>query len=141
MADLRATYPTAYLAELESRDKTKWLSELKELAPERSAAESARAAEAEAARRAEAEAAEAARVAEHERADAQKEAARQADQDAKVIAFVEQLDLEIASLPGASAAEYTSDVPSINMGLVLLGAWAAPCPASCDVGPLGLLPA
>ena len=128
MAELRATDPTAYLAALESRDKTKWLAELKELAPERFAAESAKAAEAEAARKAEADAAEAARIAEQERAAALKqaeaEAARQADQDAKVAAYVEQLDREIASLPGVSAAKYTSDVPSINTGLILLGTWA-----------------
>lgn len=128
MAELRATDPTAYLAALETRDKTKWLAELKELAPERFVAESAKAAEAEAARKAEADAAEAARVAEQERAAAQKqaeaEAARQADQDAKVAAYVEQLDREIASLPGVSAANYTSDVPSINTGLILLGTWA-----------------
>lgn len=128
MAELRTTDPTAYLAALETRDRTKWLIELKELAPERFAAERARAAEAEAARKAEADAAEATRVAEQERAAARKqaeaEAAHQADQDARVAAYVEQLDREIASLPGVSASKYTGDVNSITTGLILLGAWA-----------------
>ncbi|WP_417264540.1 hypothetical protein [Celeribacter sp.] len=128
MAELRATDPTAYLAALEARDKTKWLAELAELAPERFAAESAKAAEAEAARKAESDAAEAARIAEQERVAAKKqaeaEAAHQADQEAKIAAYIEQLDREIASLPGVSPANYTSDVQSINIGLVLLGTWA-----------------
>lgn len=128
MAELRATDPTAYLATLESRDKPKWLAELKELAPERFATETAKAAEAEAARKAEADATEAARAAEQERAAARKlaeaEAARQADQDAKIATYVEQLDREIASLPGVSVVKYTSDVSSINTGLILLGTWA-----------------
>lgn len=128
LADLRATDPSTYLAALEGRDQTKWLSELEELDPERYAEETAKIAEAEAARRAEVEGAEAARKAEAEAAAAARatEAAaeRQAEQAAKVAAHIEQLDREIASIPGVQASKYTGDVTTINTGLLLIGAWA-----------------
>ncbi|MHC0054931.1 hypothetical protein [Actibacterium sp. D379-3] len=128
MADLRETDPTAYLASIETRDQVKWLSELKELAPERYAAEAAKIAEAEATRKAEADAAEAAQKAEAEAAAAARaaEAAteRQAEQEAKLTEYIEQLDREIASIPGIQASKYTEDVSSINIGLLLIGTWA-----------------
>lgn len=128
LADLRATDPAAYLAELEDRDQTKWLSELEDLAPERYAIEAAKVAEAEAARKAEVEAADAARKAEAEAAAAARAeevaATRQAEQAAKVASYIEQLDREIASIPGVQASKYTGDVATINTGLLLIGAWA-----------------
>lgn len=126
--DLRETNPTAYLASIEARDQAKWLSELKELAPERYAAEAAKIAAAEATRKAETEAAEAAQKAEAEAAAAVRaaEAAteRQAEQEAKLTEYIEQLDREIASIPGIHASKYTEDVSSINIGLLLIGTWA-----------------
>lgn len=128
LADLRATDPAAYLTALEGRDQAKWLSELEELDPERYTEETAKIAEAEAARKAEAEAAEAARKAEAEAAAAARatEAAteREAEQAAKVAAYIEQLDREIASVPGVQATKYTGDATTINTGLLLIGAWA-----------------
>ncbi|WP_209833796.1 hypothetical protein [Ruegeria sp. HKCCE3926] len=129
--DLRATDPIAYLAELEFRDQSKWLSELKELAPERYAQEQAKTAEAEAAAKAEAEAAEAARKSEAEAEAAERAAQaaqaaqeRQAEQESKVRTHIEQLDREIVSIPTVQASKYTSDVSTINTGLLLIGAWA-----------------
>lgn len=95
-AELRETNPTAYLEALESRDKDKWLAELEELAPERYKKEAAKA-----------------------------EAKRQAEQEAEIAAYIAQLDREIASIPGLQATKYTKDMRSINMGLVILAAWAA----------------
>ena len=120
LADLRETDPTAYLASIETRDQVKWLSELKELAPERYAAEAAKIAAAEATRKAEAEEAEAAAAA---RA-AETATERQAEQEAKITEYIEQLDREIASIPGIQASKYTEDVSSINIGLLLIGTWA-----------------
>lgn len=139
LAEMRETDPIAYLAALESRDQEKWFSELKVLDPERYAAEAATIAEAEearkaeaqvadAARQAEAEAAEAVRVAEQERAQAERrveaEEKRAMQQQTKLTEYIEQLDREIASIPGVSASKYTEDVSNINIGLLLIGAWA-----------------
>lgn len=128
LADLREADPTAYLALIETRDQEKWLSELKQLAPKRYAAEVAKIAEAEAARKAEAEAAKAARAAEQDRVEAERrteaEAQRQAEQEEKITKYIEQLDREIASIPGVQASKYTEDISSINIGLLLIGTWA-----------------
>lgn len=128
LADLRETDPTAYLAELERKDQTHWLAELEQLAPERHAIETVKIAEAETARQAEATAAEAVRAAEQERTEATQRAEaaalRAAEEGAKVVAYIEQLDREIASIPSVQASKYTSDVTSINTGLLLIGAWA-----------------
>ncbi len=129
LADLRETDPTAYLASIETRDPAKWLSELKELAPDRYTAEAAKAAEAEAKRTAEAEATELAQKAEAEAAvaarAAEAEAERQAELEAKLNEYIEQLEREIASIPSIQASKYTEDVSSINVGLLLIGAWAS----------------
>ncbi|MDD9709715.1 hypothetical protein PVW53_14020 [Seohaeicola sp. SP36] len=128
IAELRAADPTAYLTQLEVRDRAKWILELEELDPERYAIEKARIAELEAKRRAETEAAEARIKAEAEAAAAERraeaEAKRQAGQVVKVSAYIEQLDREIASIPGVKASKYTGDIAGINTGLVLIGAWA-----------------
>lgn len=128
LAGLRETDPTAYLAELEDKNQTQWLSELEQLAPERHAAEAEKIAEAEAARQAEAVAAEATRAAQQERAEAAQRAetaaARAAEEEAKVTAYIEQLDREIAAIPRVQASKYTEDVTTINTGLLLIGAWS-----------------
>ncbi|MCD1626312.1 hypothetical protein K7H22_09945 [Seohaeicola saemankumensis] len=128
MVSLRETDPTAYLAALESQDQTKWLAELEQLAPERYALEVSKIEEEEAARIAEDAIAEAARAAEREQAQVElraKDAERRAvEQRTKLVEHIEQLDREIASIPGISASKYTDDVSNINVGLLLMGAWA-----------------
>lgn len=109
LAELRASDPAAYLTELRKKDEGQWLSELAVLDPEQHEAERA-------ARDAEARA-----VAETREAEA---AARQAEeQAAKVTSYVEQIDRELADLPGVNAANYTASVDGINMAIILMGAW------------------
>lgn len=128
LAEIRETDPVAYLAALESRDQDKWLSELRELDPERYAFEAAKNEEEEAARNAEAAVAEAARIAEQERAEAvrraEAEEKRAVQQQTKLTEYIEQLGREITSIPGVQTSKYTEDVSSINIGLLLIGTWA-----------------
>jgi hypothetical protein len=51
-------------------------------------------------------------------------ALRETEEEAKVTAYIEQLDREIASIPSVQASNYTEDITSINTGLLLIGAWA-----------------
>lgn len=128
LAEMRNTDPAAYLATLEKRDPEKWLSELRDLDPDRYSVEAAMVEEAEAARKAEAEIAEATRLAEQEQTQATRraeaEVQRAAEQQARLTEYIEQLDREIASLPSIQGSKYTGDVSSVNLGLLLIGAWA-----------------
>ncbi len=103
---LKENNPDEYLRSLKDTDQDRWMSELAEIDPEQHAAEKARIAEEEARRVAE--------VA----------AAREAEEQARIDSYVEQLDREIASIPGIRASKYTEDVASINTGLIVIGAWA-----------------
>lgn len=109
LAELRASDPAAYLAELRKKDEGQWLSELAVLDPEQHQAERA-------ARDAETRAAA-------ETREAEAAARRAEEQAAKVTSYVEQIDRELAALPGASAANYTASVDGINMAIILMGAW------------------
>jgi len=68
------------------------------------------------------------RAAEQERIEtaqrAESAALREAEEVAKVSAYIEQLDREIASIPSVQASKYTEDITTINTGLLLIGAWA-----------------
>lgn len=55
---------------------------------------------------------------------AETETQRAAEALNKVTSHIEQLDREIASMPDVQASSYTSDVASINTGLLLIGAWS-----------------
>lgn len=55
---------------------------------------------------------------------AEAETHRAAEALNKVTAHIEQLDREIASIADVQASSYTSDVASINTGLLLIGAWS-----------------
>lgn len=127
LAALKLSDPPAYLAELKTTDQTKYLSELAEIDPERHNAESERIADEEAQRTAELQAAEAATVAEQAAAaltTKAEEDARRADAErAETELYLEQLDRELASLPGVSASKFTGSVSEINLGLVLIGTW------------------
>lgn len=128
LADLREADPTAYLSELEGKNQTQWLAELEQLAPERHTLETAKIAEDEAIRQAEAVAAEAVRAAEQERTQAvqraEAAALHAAEDEAKVATYIVQLDREIASIPSVQASNYTTDVTTINTGLLLIGVWS-----------------
>jgi hypothetical protein len=49
---------------------------------------------------------------------------REAEEVSKVAAYIEHLDQEISSIDSVQAAKYTEDVTTINIGLLLIGAWA-----------------
>lgn len=128
LAELRKTSPTVYLAELEDKNQELWLTELKILAPDRHAEEMASVAAAEAIREAEEDTRKAEAAAEQERVEdarrAEATARRDAEENTKIIAYIEQLDREIAAMPNAHASTYTEDVASINVGLLVIGAWS-----------------
>lgn len=127
LAELKKSDPAAYLAELKATDQAKYLVELAEIDPERHKVELARIADEEAQRtaalKAEADAKQA--------TEAAAEVARKAEEDAKLAAaakseadqYLEQLDREIASLPGVSASKYTGSVNDINLAIILIGTW------------------
>lgn len=128
LAELRESTPEEYLAEIKSRNETLWLSELKELDPEKYEIEVALFKEAEEQRALE-EQRQAAELEEQQRQlEAERTAAleeqRAAEKAAKVEAYVSQLEREIASIPNVQVSNYTSDVSSINLGLVLIGTWS-----------------
>ncbi|MBL4749295.1 MAG: hypothetical protein JKX71_01700 [Amylibacter sp.] len=106
LAELKISNPSAYLNELKNRNPDKWLSELQELDPVRHATEIAKIEEAETKRKAEVQ--ELQKTKRHE----------------KIKAYMEQLNREIASIPNVQASTYTDNVTSINIGLLLFGAWA-----------------
>lgn len=138
LAALKQSDPAAYLAELKTTDQTKYLAELAVIDPERHKAELARIAEDEAKRVADLQAAADAKKAadeaaaqaraEQDAAAAQtrlaEEAARKAEAaKSEVDQYLEQLDRELASMPGVSASKYTGTVDEINIGLILIGTW------------------
>lgn len=135
---LKQTDPAAYLAELRTTDQMKYLAELSVIDPERHEAELARIADDEktrlAALQAEADAKQAAEAAAAATKKAEAEAAahaRAADEAARKAEaakaeaeqYIEQLDRELASMPGVSAKKYTGSVDEINVGLILIGTW------------------
>lgn len=127
LAALRQSDPAAYLAELKTTDQTKYLAELAVIDPERHKAELARIAEDEAKRVADLQAATDAKKAADEAAAQTRlaeEAARKAEAArSEVDQYLEQLDRELASMPGVSASKYTGTVDEINIGLILIGTW------------------
>ena len=127
LAALKQSDPAAYLAEVKATDQANYLSELAEIDPERHKAELQRIATEEAQRTAALQAAEAAKAAEQAAAalaTKAEEDARRADAErAETELYLEQLDSELASLPGVSASKFTGSVSEINLGLVLIGTW------------------
>ncbi len=127
LAALRQSDPAAYLATVKATDPSSYLSALAEIDPEGHKAELARIASVVAERTAALLAAESAKAAEQEAVALATKAAddaRLADAArAETELYLEQLDRELASLPGVSASKFTDSVSEINMGLVLIGTW------------------
>ena len=148
LAALKQSNPAAYLAELKTIDQTKYLSELAVIDPERHRAELARIADDEAKRVADLQATANAKKAADEDAAQARQAEGQAAAQAKMAAdaakaevdqYIEQLDRELASMPGVSAKKYAGTVDEINIRLILIGTWNLlhENGATLDLGPDG----
>jgi hypothetical protein len=123
LAELREADPAAYLIELKEEDEQKWLSELAVLDPEQHEAEIVRLEQVRAEEEARQQEDRAQREAEADARQAEAAVRRAEEQATKVEDHLDQLDRELASLPGASASEYTESIDQINVALILIGAW------------------
>ncbi len=109
---LKQSDPSAYLTALKGQDQTRWLKELEILDPDQHKTEVARI-----------ETEKAAKAAEVAAAEAKREEERVAAQATKVSEYKARLTSELSGIPNFKLSTYTEDVDSINMAIILFGAW------------------